>query len=90
MHIAHETMVRSHMLSARAGRNLGRTGPGPPSSQSASEAQLHVSAHMGEHQEAGSAGRSEAAVGAICRLGAYSEHGSEPGAPSLERESVEV
>ena len=42
--------------------------PGPPSSQSASEAQLHVSAHMGE--EAGSAGRSRRSLSAVCILGA--------------------
>ena len=39
--------------------------PGPPSSQSASEAQLHVSAHMGEE-----AAEARAAVGAVCILGA--------------------
>ena len=71
----HETMVRSHMLSVGPGR--AEPEPGPPSSQSASEAQLHVSAHMGE--EAGSAGRSRRSL-----------HTRRPGPPSLERESVEV
>ena len=76
--LPHETMVRSHMPSLDAvGPGRAEPEPGPPSSQSASDAQLHVSAHMGE--EAGSAGRSRRSL-----------HTRRPGPPSLERESVEV
>ena len=59
--LPHDTMVRSHMLSARAE-------PGPPSSQSASDAQLHVSmAHMG-----GGGGKRgpQSAQSPVCILGA--------------------
>ena len=67
----HETMVRSQLPHA-VGPGRAEPEPGPPSSQSASEAQLHVSAHLAAHmgEEAGSAGRSRRSLHTRRKLGA--------------------
>ena len=77
IHIANETMVRSHMLSARAGRNPSR---GRRRRNRRRKPSCTSRRTWAKRREA------RAAVGAVCILGA--KLGAGP--PSLERESVEV
>ena len=67
--LPHETMLDDPVPHA-VGPGRAEPEPGPPSSQSASEAQLHVSAQMGGGGARREARAAVGAVDAVCVLGA--------------------